>query len=193
MKQTVIACAISLLAMGAAQAQNADKQLHFLVGAGATYGGDKLATTVYTDGSRSNIRAGSGLALLAGVEYRVTPEFAVQGTVGYHIEFTQQASNGDADFRRVPVEVLAYYKVAPQWRVGGGVRFVSNAKLHGSGYASGLNEDFDNTTGGVAEAEYFINPNLGIKVRYVGETYKSSVYKDSVSGNPFGVLLNYFF
>jgi hypothetical protein len=191
MKNTVIACAISLLAMGAAQAQG--DPMHYVVGAGVTFGGDKLATTRYTNGSSSNIRAGSGLALLAGVDYRVSPEFSVQATVGYHIHFTQEASNGDADFRRLPVELLGYYHLAPQWRVGGGLRFVSNAKLHGSGAASGLNENFDNSSSIVAETEYFVNPKLGIKLRFANDEFKSERSKQAYSGKHVGLLANYYF
>jgi len=174
------------------QAQGADP-LHYVVGAGVTFGGDKLATATYTNGSSTNIRAGGGLALLAGVDYRVSPEFSVQGTVGYHIHFTPEASNGDADFRRLPVELLAYYHVAPQWRVGGGLRFVSNAKLHGSGAASNLNENFDNSTSLVAETEYFVTPKVGIKLRYVNDEFKSERTKQTFSGNHVGLLANFYF
>jgi hypothetical protein len=193
MKKSILACALTLAAIGAAQAQTTGNPLHFLAGAGITFGGDKLATTNYTNGSSSNITAGSGLALLAGVEYRVAPQVSIQGTVGYHIRFTPEASNGDADFSRVPVELLAYYHVDQKWRVGTGVRFVSNAKLHGSGAAGGLDRNFKNTTGAVLEAEYFVQQNVGLKLRVVKEEYQPEYSSHKFSGNHVGLLANYYF
>ncbi|MBA5608121.1 hypothetical protein H3H36_22485 [Duganella sp. FT3S] len=193
MKKHFIAAALGLITVTGALAQTTAKPLHFVAGAGVTFGGDKLATTHYTDGSSSNITAGSGLALLVGAEYRVAEQFSVQGTVGYHIRFTPDASNGDADFRRVPVELLGYYHINDQWRVGAGVRFVSNARLHGSGAASGLNADFDNTTGAVLEGEYFVKPNVGLKLRAVREQYTPTHSNVSFSGNHIGMLANFYF
>src|SRR5690606_23263342 len=104
------------------------RPLRFLAGGGLTFGGDKLATAVYEDGTEIDIDAGGTIALHVGVDYRFAPQFSVQGTVGYHVDGAS-ARNGDLRFERVPVELLGYYHVNEQLRVGGGIRFVTNAAL----------------------------------------------------------------
>jgi opacity protein-like surface antigen len=195
MKKTLIACALSLAALGCAQAQTtvpAANPLHYVLGIGYTSGGDKLATAYYTDGNSANIRAGQGLLLQAGLEYRVLPEMSIQGTIGYHDD-SANATNGHADFTRVPLELMAYYHVNAQWRVGGGARYVSSAKLHGSGFANGLDMSFQDTTGAVMEAEYFVNPKFSVKVRAVKESYKLADYDYKVNGDHIGVLAAWYF
>lgn len=181
--------------MGAAQAQTApvpsSAPLSFVAGMGLSVGGDDLATARYTNGSSVDIKAGSGVYFTGGANYRFNPEFSVQGTVNFHVDDTN-ASNGNIKFQRFPVELLGYYHLNNAWRVGGGVRYVSGAKLSSSGVASGLNIEFDNTTSGVLEAEYFFNPKLGMKLRYVNETFKARGYRD-VKANHVGISANYYF
>jgi hypothetical protein len=195
MKKIVFAAAMAAASIGAAQAQVAApaKPLRWVTGIGITAGGDKLATADYTNGTSANIKAGSGLALLAGAEYRLSPEFSVQGTVGYHIHFTPHASNGDANFSRVPAELLAYFHPNQQWRVGGGLRRTMAVKLDGSGAARYMDRDYEGATGAVVEVEYFTGPNLGIKARVVNEKFKQQYTSREVSGNHFGLLLNAYF
>lgn len=193
MKKTLLACAILCASISAHAQTAAVHPLRLLVGAGLTFGGDKLATTSYTNGDSANIRAGSGLQLLAGAEYRLSEQFSVQGSFGYHIHYTPEASNGDADFSRFPIELIGYFHANRQWRVGGGLRFVRKPELSGSGYASNLDERFENTTGAVLEVEYFVNPSVGLKLRAVSEKYESTRYYGSASGNHVGIFANYYF
>ena len=62
--------------------------------------------------------------------------------------------NGSVKFQRFPIEIISYYHVNNEWRIGGGVRYTSGAKLSSSGAASGLNITLDNAVSGVVEAEY---------------------------------------
>lgn len=195
MKNFVFAAA-ALLALGTAQAQVAYqplpyKPLSMIVGAGFSAGGDELASAQYTNGDSVDIRAGGGVYLTAGVNYRFHPQFSMQATANFHIDDTS-ARNGSIRFRRYPIELLGYYHVNPEWRVGGGVRYVSGAKLSSSGVASGLNFEFDSTTSGVIEAEYLYGPKLGFKFRYVNETFKAARVND-VDANHFGASINYYF
>src|SRR5690606_21698616 len=96
-----LALAFSLAAsLGAAQAQTYEvvqpietRPLRFLIGAGLTHGGDKLATAYYEDGDELELRAGDTIALMAGIDYRVSPQFSIQGTIGYHFD-SAPARNG---------------------------------------------------------------------------------------------------
>jgi hypothetical protein len=196
MKNTVFAVAAMLVSLGAAQAQTtatqaAKSQMRILAAFGGTYGGDKLATAALTDGSHQNINAGSGFVLTTGIDYRLNPEFSVQGTVNYHTDITN-ADNGSIKFQRFPVEFLGYFHPNSQWRVGGGVRYVNSPKLSSSGAAAGLNLEFDNTTSGIVEAEYFWNERMSVKIRYVNEAFKAKGYAE-VKANHFGVSGNAYF
>jgi hypothetical protein len=196
MKKIVLALTVMFATLGAAQAQTAApapavKPVRFLVGMGLSGGGDELASAQYTNGTTQNIHAGGLVYFTAGVDYHFTPEFSLQGTVNYHVD-SSNAKNGDITFSRFPIELIGYYQPFPAWRVGGGVRYTASPKLSSSGVASGLDVSFDNTTSAVIETEYFVNPKVGIKLRYVNETFKARGYKD-VDGSHVGLSGNFYF
>ncbi|UOD30433.1 outer membrane beta-barrel protein [Massilia violaceinigra] len=195
----VIAAAIASLSSAQAQTQaSAANPLRFVVGAGLTAGGDKLATAEYSNGGSIDVRAGGMLAFLAGVDYRVNQQFSFQGTVGFHVD-QASAKNGDVTFKRFPIEVLAYFHPSDKMRVGGGVRYASSPKLNGDGFGAGVYQEFDNTVGAVIEGEYFFSPNVGLKLRYVKEEYESSyVYRrqtftEKTKGDHVGIFGNFYF
>jgi hypothetical protein len=198
MKKTVFAIALAVASIGAAQAQTqtqtqnaGPKQLRFIVGMGIPGGGDKLATVTYERLGDYNIKAGGLIAFTGGVDFLVTPEFSLQSTISYHVD-QANASNGDIKFKRYPIELIAYYHPAANWRVGGGVRYVSSPKLSSSGVVSGLNAEFDNTVSGLVEAEYMVQPSFGVKLRYVNEKYKVKGFKD-IDANHVGLFGNFYF
>lgn len=190
MKKIVFALSTLFATMGAAQAQGT-APLHFLAGLGVSAGGDDLATAQYTNGTSDNIKAGGGVYFTAGANYRLSPAFSIQGTLNFHVDDTN-AKNGSIRFKRFPIEVLGYYHVNNDWRVGGGVRYISGAKLSSSGAAAGIETKFDNTVSGVLEAEYFWTSSFGVKMRYVNETFKADGYRD-VKANHVGISANYYF
>lgn len=187
----IFALAIATLSQNAA-AQDMGKQLRFTVGAGLTFGGDKLATASYTNGGEIDIRAGSMVALAAGADYRISPEVSLQATVGFHVD-DATARNGDVRFQRFPIELLAYYNVSPQWRIGGGARYVSSPKLSSSGAASIGNYTFENAVSGVLEGEYAMSSSIGIKLRYVQEKFERQLDGRKFDANHVGVLANFYF
>ncbi|WEF32719.1 outer membrane beta-barrel protein [Pseudoduganella chitinolytica] len=183
----------SLLAVTAAQAQqSAASPVRFMVGAGLSVGGDNLATVEFTDGHSEDLKAGGLLYLTAGADYRISEAFSLQGTINYHVN-NSTGDNGDVRFQRFPVELIGYYHINPQWRVGAGVRYTNKPKISSSGVLDGMDFEFDNTTSGLVEAEYFYSANFGVKVRYVHETYKKSGYRGDVSGKHVGVSAAYYF
>lgn len=195
MNKIALVIALALASLNSAQAQteaSAPKQMRFLVGAGLTFGGDKLATASYENGAEIDIRAGSMLAITTGIDYRVTDAFSFQATVGYHVD-NAPARNGDIRFQRFPMELLAYGHAGTQWRFGGGVRYVSNPKLSSSGAGYVRDYEFDNTVGAVAEAEYLMTPHIGFKLRYVSERYEVNGRSDKIKGNHVGLMANYYF
>jgi hypothetical protein len=192
MKKIVFILSALFATMGAAQAQSpVSTPVHYFAGLGVSGGGDDLATAKYTNGSSQDIKAGGGVYFTAGANYRLNPKFSIQGTFNFHVDDTN-AKNGNIKFQRFPIEVLGYYHVNNDWRVGGGVRYISGAKLSSSGAAAGLEIKFDNAVSGVVEAEYFWSPQFGMKMRYVNETFKASGYRD-VKANHVGISANYYF
>jgi opacity protein-like surface antigen len=200
MKKILLACTLSAATFTSAHADNlAANSPHFFVGFGVGFGGDNMGKVLYTDGSTSNMPAGEGGQFQAGLDYRFTDLFSIQGSIGYQFREEAYASNGNALYSRVPIELLGYYHVSKNWRLGGGVRYVGGAKITGSGLLAGFDEEFENTTGGVLEAEYLIGKHAGIKLRFVKETYTLKDYDPysgwpaSYSGDSVGLVTNYYF
>jgi hypothetical protein len=195
MKKFILAMAALYATMGASQAQTApvapaSSPFSFVAGVGGSVGGDELADAQFTKSPLVRMNAGGGLYLTAGANYRLNPQFSIQGTLNFHTN-TSSAGDRDMKFQRFPIEMLAYYHVSNAWRIGGGVRYVTSAELSGSGVV-GSNLKFDNTASGVVEAEYFWTPKFGMKMRYVNETFKAAGYRD-VKANHFGISGNYYF
>lgn len=187
-----IVCAAALLLAGAASAQVQGVQVRPLLGVGLTFGGDNLATVEYTNGNTETLHAGGLVHLIAGVDLQFTPMVSAQLNVGYHVDNTS-GSNGDLRFDRVPVELLGHFAVSDRFRLGVGARFISSAKLSGSGVLGGTAAEFGSTTGSVVEGEYFPLRSLGIKARYVSEKYKSSGVSGEIDGSHVGVYASYYF
>ena len=193
MKKMTAAIALMVAALGHAQAQNAPANpLRFVAGMGITAGGDKLVNVSYSNGESYDLHAGGLIVFDAGVDYRFSPEFSMQSTVSYHVD-QANAKNGNVKFKRFPIELIGYYHPNTQWRVGGGVRYISSAKLSGSGFGSVANDNFDSTVGALVEAEYMVSPVLGFKVRLVSEKYKYEHSSTKINGNHIGFFGNYYF
>ncbi len=189
-----IICAALLLIGASAFAQDAPALVTWrpFVGAGLTYGGDRLARVEYTNDTSETLHAGGIVHLVAGVDARFTPLVSAQLNIGYHVDSTS-GSDASLRFQRFPVELLAYLSVNEKFRIGGGARFVSGAKVTGSGVFDSAHAEFESTTGAVIEGEYFITPKVGVKLRAVSEKYKLKYDSDKIDGSHGGVYLNYYF
>jgi hypothetical protein len=196
MKKLYVLLAIGSAMVPAAHAAEEARALHPLIGLGVTFGGATLANVHYADGSSSSIHAGGLIDVYGGVDYRAGSALSVQATAGYHVD-NRSASNGSLRFGRYPVELLAYYNLAEHWRAGGGVRFVMNPHVSGSGVAGGADLRFRSTTGAIVEGEYLLSrtgwAQFGFKLRYVVEQYQPRSGGASVSGNHVGIFSSLYF
>ncbi|HEU4777395.1 MAG TPA: outer membrane beta-barrel protein [Telluria sp.] len=188
----LIALAIASVGVAQAQAPSAATGLRPFLGAGLTFGGDDLSTVRYTDGTSETVKAGGVVQLTGGVDYRINSDFSLQTSISYHADSTS-GSNGSVTFSRLPIELIGYYNVSPEWRIGVGARYVGSVKLSGSGAANGINASFDNTVGALIEGEYLMNDKVGLKIRFVSEKFTESYSKVKVSGNHIGGFANYYF
>ncbi|MBE7420003.1 MAG: hypothetical protein HS128_20060 [Ideonella sp.] len=164
--------AAAWVAVAGAQAQSPERTVHGVLGVGLTGGGDSLATVVFSNGTTRDVRAGQLVHVFGGAEFRVAPRVTLLATAGYHVD-DSGGGNGSLRFSRYPVELLAHVQVAGPLHLGGGVRFIGDAKLDGRGVLGGSRVDFGSTTGAVLEGEYRVTPSIGLKLRYVHETYKT--------------------
>jgi hypothetical protein len=187
-----ISLAVSLPAFADRGNDNDTDKGHVVLGVGFTGGGETLATVRYVDGNSSNIKSGGLVAFYGGYDYRFSNKMSLLATVGYHYH-DKSGSNGGLTFKRYPLEVLGYYGIAEQFRLGGGIRYVMNPRISSSGVLDGTNYEYDNTIGGILEAEYLYAPNAGIKLRAVNEKYKLKGTSTSVSGNHGGIYASYYF
>ena len=196
MHKAALALALAIAFVNPAMAQDAPAvpQLRFLLGAGLTAGGDRLLTSDNQGRIDTDIRAGRSLAVNAGIDYRVDSDLSLQATLGYHLANTSFFSVlGDASFRRYPLEVLAFYSPGPNWRVGGGLRYLINPRLKSKGIFGEESVSFDNSMGGLVEAEYMVRTSVGIKLRYVHETIKARELLGKVDGSHVGLFVSYYF
>ena len=194
MKPVLIGALLAACALTSAHAQPQDgRAVRPLLGIGLTFGGDKLATADFTDGTSDTIHAGGLFTFYGGVEFRATDALAVQATVGYHVDDTRAASNGSLRFSRYPGDVLALFSVNAKVRLGGGVEFVHSPKLTGRGAVGDFTVEFKNSTGLVLEAEYLFTRSFGMKARAASHKFKVERSSEKVNGNYGGLMLNYYF
>jgi hypothetical protein len=200
MNKIALATTALLASLGTARAQTylvipapapEPPPVRFLAGIGMSGGGDELASARYPDGTTAHIHAGGLVYFTAGIDYHVLPEFSLQGTLNYHVD-SAETRHGDVRFERFPIELIGYYQPNPMFRVGGGVRYTSSPKLTGSAVAAGRDLSFDNTTSAVVEAEYLADGDIGIKLRYVHETFTAPGIS-KVDGSHVGLSVNFYF
>ncbi|MBC3919619.1 outer membrane beta-barrel protein [Undibacterium sp. CY18W] len=187
------ALALSAGMTGLVHADDTASPLSFLVGAGAIYGGDSLVRVPFADGSRDNFKAGGLAHLYVGAEFRVNDRISLQNTIGYQINNTDVSSGGNLRFTRIPVDLLFLYRVGQNFRVGSGLQLVARPELKGTGVARNISQQYDATVGLIAEAEYLLMPQMGLKLRYVAEQFKPRQGGEKINGSHAGVLLSYYF
>lgn len=176
----------------------------FLVG-GLTFGGDRLATAVFTNGESENIDAGELIQIGGGLLWNLPDSLVSVGlSLNYHTD-SSTAENGEVEFTRYPIELLAHYRFAQDWRVGGGLRYVVSPEFEGHiDFVTNETVKFDNALGLVLELGYAVTENFRVNARYVREEYdlksrtvngfdQSIAGVPSVDGSHFGINASYAF
>ncbi|MEK9802138.1 MAG: hypothetical protein VW475_01885 [Curvibacter sp.] len=177
MKKSLIGLALACTVV-AAQADAPRVRLFGSVGYG--FGGDALVSGNWTDGTPWDLKAGQGTVLALGGDLRLTDSFSIQGSAGYHRN-SVDGTNGNVVFTRVPVELLGFYALTDQVRLGLGARKSQSAKVQGGGVAASVSEPYESTAGAVAEVQYLFSapsrsersPLFGVYLRYVKESFKA--------------------
>ena len=169
-----------------------------LLGVAAEFGGDRLLTVSYSDGSSSDILVGQGFSFFGGAVVQdlvaLGPiSFDVQGTVGVKYSTIQEATNANADFYRFPIELMLF----ADWkglRLGVGPTYHVGNSFAGSGALAAYNFTFDTALGLVAQIDYLFLKHWGVGARYTVITYTPQESGLSQkSGNNFGAEISYYF
>jgi len=157
---------------------------------GIDFGGDTIFEQGLVGGGSLSIKAnglfyfGGGVSILndaKDIETELTASFKVDDAT---------ADNGQASWKRFPLEALVFYRL-PQYRFGGGLTYHLSPKLSCSGVAVCPTVNFDNAAGVVLQGDYLAGPRVTVGVRYTNLTYK--VGDVSVKSSGPGITLGYSF
>jgi hypothetical protein len=190
MLKTVLA-SLALAAAGSAAWAAEPGKISGFAGVSLGSGGDVLVPVRYTDGSTDNLRAGKGVHLRAGLDYRLDSEWSVLGSAGYQLGAVT-AKNGSVRFERFPVELMAKYHYNEKWRLGFGVRMPFEARVSSSGAADATVGDYrlNGRKGLIVEGEYMLG-RFGLMLRWTNEGYRRGT--EEIDGAHYSVGLNFYF
>lgn len=163
---------------------------------GFDFGSTKLATFVYTDGTKETLRANQGFFFSVGAAFlklhldQVTLDTAATiGIKGWNI------GTGDdtLSYRAFPFELLERLSV-DQVRFGAGLNYALSPRIRGDGMAATWDVDLENAPGLVVQAEWIGRRRPGqfggmIGVRYLVQKLKSKLTGSSIDSNAFGITL----
>ena len=157
---------------------------------GIDFGGDKLAGATFTNGSTDTIKAGELIYLGAGLSVITdSKDIEVEATLSYKND-SINASNGKIDWTRFPLDALVFYRM-PKFRMGGGLTYHLSPKLSGSGVASNINGNFDDSLGFLLEGDYLVTQKVNVGLRYTNIKYK--IGGASIDGSSIGITAGYRF
>jgi hypothetical protein len=178
----------SMLSAAVADAADVDAVLK----GGFDFGGETLVTAVFTNGETDSIKANEGVFFGAGVAiFNDAKTVSSELTISW--KYTSiSADNGDIEFTRFPVDALLFYNF-PEVRVGAGATYHLNPELDGSGVAGGLNVDFDNALGFLAQIDWRIAEKVSVGARYTALDYDEASSGGTVGSNGLGLVLTAMF
>ena len=157
--------ALALLAALAGPLTAGAAEIRPLLKAGYDFGGDTMVTVGFTDGSTETIKANEGFYFGGGAAIiNDARNWEFHLTLAYKFSVIN-ASNGDVDWTRMPLEALAFYRF-DKFRFGAGLAYHINPELEGSGLASPLDIKFKNALGTVLQADWLITDALAAGLRY---------------------------
>lgn len=157
----VIALLVASTAFGAAHAAD----VRPLVKTGLDVGGETMVNVLFTNGETQKVRGNEGFYLGGGAAIiSDAKDWEYHVTLAYKMAFID-ASNGDVDWTRIPLEALAFYRL-PRVRFGGGLTYHLNPRLEGSGVVGGLDVKFKNALGVILQADWRITEKIALGGRF---------------------------
>ena len=116
----VLTAALITIACLSAQAQESNWRI--FAGVGYADGGETIASgTITNEKTKSvlpfQIKSGTGFQQRIGAEYRLSPQFTLQGSIG-HSANSPMGYDGSIDFTVVPVEIMGFLETGSGFRLG---------------------------------------------------------------------------
>lgn len=130
------------------------------------FGGDDLATVVFTNGDDETIKAGDGVSIHAGFKHKFNAGTSMlKGTLGYKFHNASD-SNSDVGTRSFPLNLSLTQKLEGDWHVSGGLTYQMNTQLDGDGFFQDVQfDDSLGTTFGVGYSFFTLSyTNLDLKI-----------------------------
>lgn len=170
-----------------------------LLSAALSFGGDDLATAEYEHGGgQEDLEAGGGVYLGGGFEFPLAAgDMALRTTVGYQFD-SLNASNGEANFDRIPWEVMVMLGPVP-YRLGIGLAYHTDVRYeYEDDYGVDIDAEFDDATGLVIAYEIELAPSFSLALRYTDIEYEevpenTGVRGKVIDGSNFGIAANLIF
>lgn len=168
-------------------------ELKGVAGVGFDFGGETLATGVYTDGTGAVVKASNGMVFNAG-GVMIIDQYETQLTVGYKFG-GPFAKNGSATWDTVPLEFIQFLR-ASNVRIGLGFSYHINPRLVVDRPGSSYTVNYDNALGTNAQIGWApMDMPVRIDLRYTSIKYKQSNVSSvgESSGNVLGVYSTIYF
>ncbi len=161
-----------------------------LFNVGYDFGGDRLVTIIYTDGSTDFVDANRGIFFGGGVSLVWEPAGAMetQLTLNYKFEETDPFASGGVKFSTTQFDAVQVFNVNPQLSLGVGLTHHMSPKVAGTGVISGTAQ-YDDATGGLFQVGFRLSDRSQIGMRYTNITYKGRGLADA-DGSGFGIFFN---
>lgn len=158
-----------------------------LLKAGFDFGGDTMVTVVFTDGETESVKANEGFYLGGGLAIiDADRRMEYQLTLAYKFALID-ATNGDVEWTRFPLEALAFYRF-PHVRVGGGLTYHINPRIDSSGVIGDLDIKFKNALGFVLQADWLISDKIALGGRYTILEYDAKgAFSGTAKSNGLGI------
>lgn len=164
------------------------RAVHFILRLGFDAGGDSLATVQFTDGSTEGLTAGGGVTVAGGLLYVPTSiPIAIESTIGVKVD-TAGASNGEVQFERLVLDVLASVQEQGH-RLGGGLTFHLATTFSCTGAIRCPDVTSKNAVGGIMQYAYggyssgFVW-EVGARLTFIEYEFPGG----SINGSSLGVL-----
>lgn len=198
---TISICLYIFLSFSFTYAQEAELKrkltYDFIIGAGGTFGGDKLAEYSvvkknlefsYTWEDESSVKAGNGAQLFLGSSlYFTTIPLELQITCGWSIDRTTDVDDLDSKFTRYPVDIFLNYQLY-KMRMGVGLRYNINPTFIEDFYD--IKIKFDNALGYFIDIGYLLRPNFIISGRYTIIEYSYGDSPIKINGENIGLFVS---
>lgn len=168
-------------------AEEEDKPRPLTLVAGIGSGGDRL---VFVDNG-GDLYAGGLFLIQAGWVF-VGQRWELRLTGGYK-GHSVVGINGNADFRRFPLDAVLFYKYRKhRFGLGATHHFAPRYSIEINGEDEQF-FDFEDATGGVVQYDYWPRRSLGMGLQYVFIDYEPEDGSGELEGDSFSIMANFRF